>query len=108
MQDTAPIETVDDLLDIVQGWGPVAVRYVKLLRSCANGGYPVGMRETTEKENAVSDWEAAALIPEKNQEVTVAKITKIRRALNREAALVVEYGHRKGMATYTLNNELIE
>lgn len=108
MQETAPIDTVDDLLDIVQGWGPVATRYVKLLRRCAEEGYPVGMREETQDEHAVSDWEAAALIPENDEDVTVKRITKIRRALNREVELVVEHGHRAGKATYTLNSALIE
>ncbi len=107
--DTLTIETADDLLSYLKGRDALAYRYVKLLKRCAEEGYPVGMMEDTVQAQALSDWEAAACIPKRDQEeIAVDDITDRRRKLCRESDLIHEHDHRKGYATYKLNPQLVK
>jgi len=91
-------------LQYLDGKDDLAYQYVQLLQKAATEGYPVGAQEDTEWEaEALSDWDAAMCISE---DVTVEAITDVREKLCRAAPVVEEHGHRKGQATYRLNDRL--
>jgi hypothetical protein len=109
MPATARIETASDLLTYLEGKDSLAYRYIQLLRKAAVKGYPVGMREETQKEEALTDWEVAACLPENRREdITVDSITETREKLNRASEIVTRHGHRMGKPTFKLNSELTD
>jgi hypothetical protein len=109
MPDTLTLDTAEDLLEYLSSRDVLAYRYVRLLHRCATDGYKVGMMEDAVMAEAVSDWEAAACIPEQGcQEIHVGDITETREKLCRQSPVVVEHAYRKGQATYRLNSDLID
>jgi len=106
---TPSIQNASDLLTYLDGKDSLAYRYVELLRKAAVKGYPVGMREETQKEEALSDWEAAACLPESRREdITMDSITETREKLNRASEIVTRHGHRMGKPTFKLNPKLTD
>ena len=71
--------------------------------ACANGGVKVGVLDDAIEAEAVSDWEAAAIL---SHDLTLGDIEDIRETLNRKSDLVVRHGHRKGGATFRLHDDL--
>jgi len=109
MPKTAPIQSASDLLAYLEDKDSLAHRYVQLLRKAAVKEYPVGMRKETQKEEALSDWEAAACLPESRREdITVDSITETREKLNRASEIVTRHGHRMGKTTFKLNPKLTD
>jgi hypothetical protein len=78
-------------------------RYVGLLKRAANEGYPIGARETTARERAVTDWEAAAFLPtaDLDMAVTLSHIETARETINgMMGAPIRPVHHRDGRETY--------
>ena len=106
---TKSINTATDLLAYLKGKDSLAYRYVGLLKRCAEDGYPIGMMEDTIEAEAVSDWEAAACITEREgEDILVEDITEVRETLNRGSDLIQRAGSRKGKSTYALHPALID
>jgi hypothetical protein len=114
MPNTTTIDTTGDLLDIVSGWtqhSTLAREYITLLHDAATEGVRVGVLETAVEAEALSDWEAAAMISDDiypgKQGVEISDVGAVREALCRSGPVVVEHGHRKGNSTYALHLELV-
>jgi hypothetical protein len=103
MPDTAAVTSTDDLLEYVEH--SLARHYIKLLYRCARGEQTVGALETAIQPPAVTDWEAAAILP---GEITVGQITDIRETLCRNSPLIVREDSRKGKPCWKLHDELID
>jgi hypothetical protein len=101
MPDTAAVQSADDLLEHIEH--SLARQYIELLNRCARGEQTVGALETAIQPEAVTDWEAAAILP---GEITVGQITEIRETLCRTSPLIVREGSRKGKPCWRLHDDL--
>lgn len=108
MPETTTVDTAEDLWRTLPKNG-LARRYVGLLGKAAKEGITVGALEDTVEAEALSDWEAAALIEERGgEDITLSAIAGVREKLNRESELVRDHGHRAGHSTYRLHPALTE
>jgi hypothetical protein len=101
MPDTAAVQSADDLLEHIEH--SLARHYIKLLDRCARGEVTVGVLQQAIQPEAVTDWEAAAILP---GEIMVGQITDIRETLCRKSPLVVREGSRKGKPCWKLHDDL--
>jgi len=76
--------------------------YISFLRSIREKGYPVGVRENTARETALTDWEVAACLPDSSVEgpVTVGAVRAARKAAQADGVPIRSVGHRYGDDTY--------
>jgi len=102
MPATTPVQSGADLLEYIE-YEP-ARAYIQLLMDCSQGGVTVGVLDTAIQAEAVSDWEAAAIL---EHDLTVDDVANIRETLCRTSDLVVRHGHRKAQPTYRLHDDLI-
>ena len=106
MPDIVDIRTAEDLWRTLPK-GCLRRRYVAKLWEAAAQGIIVGVLEEAVKAEALSDWEAAALIEEHpSEDITLPSIAEAREHLNRESPLVQEHGYRAGRGTYRLHPAL--
>jgi len=102
MPATATVKSGADLLEYIE-YEP-AQDYIQLLIACSDGGVTVGVLGSAVQAEAVSDWDAAAIL---SHDLTLDDIEDIRETLNRTSDLVVRAGHRKGKPKFRLHEDLI-
>lgn len=103
MPNTAAVTSADDLLQHIEH--TLAQEYIQLLGKCSREEVTVGVLQEAIQPPAVTDWEAAAILP---GEIKVEEITGIRETLCRKSPLIVRAGSRKGMPTWRLHDDLTE